>query len=426
MRDPVSKTRLRRKSKKAVYLVNNLLPNGVPRYAYNVQTFHAMRSKGAPMRSPMTRAPITKGWKRVLNNSELPLGTERARLRTYMKNKMKLTAAQKANYIKRLNNGESFNKIINTINRTTVPKTNFKSKPPFSNLIEGTTFMPIGNYQPNGKTMRAYIMQELADLEKRISTNVPKNYQAPTRELLKSAVIFFMEQYRQAERDLVSFERYMSVPIKAQHNALSSKQLNEEIKKVSPSYRERRTAPGISRVGGETLEKVAKAGMGIIFRKFSNLKAFSHWGDLFLVQRSHFFKKDLVQSRQKIIVAAMMRMMRLSFSQLNKKVQILMKNRRGKPLYRDSNVDMGEDDIIRHGAVGFAKKYLLPLTRAHKAAKTIQKVVRGGQVRNKIRKNANNLRKKVNRAEKLRSVVQASKKRKTPTPTPASSTRIKK
>jgi ketopantoate hydroxymethyltransferase len=78
------------------------------------------------MKSPMTRKPITKGWKRMFKNSELPLGTERARLRTYMKNKMKLTAAQKANYIKRLNNGESFNKIINTINRTTVPKTNFQ------------------------------------------------------------------------------------------------------------------------------------------------------------------------------------------------------------------------------------------------------------------------------------------------------------
>lgn len=69
--------------------------------------------------------------------------------------------------------------------------------------------------------------------------------------------------------------------------------------------------------------------------------------------------------------------------------------------------------------IEFAEKYLVPLTREYKAAKTIQKVVRGGQVRNKIRKNAN-------RAEKLRSVVQASKKRKTPTPTPASSTRIKK
>lgn len=106
-----------------------------------------------------------------------------------------------------------------------------------------------------------------------------------------------------------------------------------------------------------------------------------------------------------------MRAMRLSFSQLNKKVQILMKRRTGR-FYNDP--------------IEFAEKYLVPLTREHKAAKTIQKVVRGGQVRNKIRKNANNLRKKANRAEKLRSVVRASKKRKTPTPTPASSTRIKK
>lgn len=100
-----------------------------------------------------------------------------------------------------------------------------------------------------------------------------------------------------------------------------------------------------------------------------------------------------------------------NFSQLNKKVQILMRN---------------DTERLYNDPIEFAKKYLLPLTREHKAARTIQKVVRGGQVRNKIRKNVNNLREKVNRAEKLRSVVQASKKRKTPTPTPASSKRIKK
>jgi hypothetical protein len=149
---------------------------------------------------------------------------------------------------------------------------------------------------------------------------------------------------------------------------------------------------GIRKTESETLEKVAKAGMGIISREF-------YRGDI---------KARLAHSRQKIIVTAMMRTMRLSFSQLNKKVQILMKSETG--------------ELYKH-PIEFANKYLLPLSREHKAAKTIQKVVRGGQVRNKIRKNANNLREKVNRAEKLRSVVQASKKRKTPTPTPASKKR---
>ena len=395
MRDPVYHTRIRRKSKKAVYLVNNLLPNGVPRQTYNVRTFHAMRRAGVPMKSPMTRKPITKGWKRVLKNSELPLGTERARLRTYMKNKMKLTAAQKANYIKRLNNGESFNEIINTINRTTVPKTNFKSPPPYrksqwlksiGDPLNNVTIMT----KEQGKILRTYIMQELADLVGRISKNVPKVYQARTKKLVKYAMDYFVREGRQAERDLIT----VGGP-------------------SSPDFFKK----GIRKTQGETFEKVAKAGMGIISRHFSIWLTKNpypefdevpvHWG-LGVVDD---IEEQLVHSRQKIIVTAMMRAMRLSFSQLNKEVQNLMK-RETRFVYRDP--------------IQFAKKYLLPLTREHKAAKTIQKVVRGGQVRNKIRKNVNNLRKKVNRAEKLRSVVQASKKRKTPTPTPASSTRIKK
>jgi len=389
MRDPVYHTRIRRKSKKAVYLVNNLLPNGVPRQTYNVRTFHAMRRAGVPMKSPMTRKPITKGWKRVLKNSELPLGTERARLRTYMKNKMKLTAAQKANYIKRLNNGESFNKIINTINRTTVPKTNFKSKPPFTKKLKKIGY-PIPQFlnksvmittKEQGKILRTYIMQELADLEKRISTNVPNEYQERTRKLLEYAVDSFGEEYREAEKDLLSSFGF---------------------------------SRGIRKTQGETLEKVAKAGMGIISRQFSYLFDFARdWGprknfreilNNYVRDARHDIEERLFHSRQKIIVTAMMRTMRLSFSQLNKNVQIFMKRRTGR-FYNDP--------------IEFAEKYLVPLTREYKAAKTIQKVVRGGQVRNKIRKNAN-------RAEKLRSVVQASKKRKTPTPTPASSTRIKK
>lgn len=349
------------------------------------------------MISPWTRKPITKGWKRVLKNSELPLGTERARLRTYMKNKMKLTAAQKANYIKRLNNGESFNKIINTINRTTVPKTNFKSKPPFSNKLKKIGY-PIPQFlnksvmittKQQGKILRTYIMQELADLEKRISTNVPNEYQERTRKLLKYVVDDFVEQYREAEKDLLRMDVHGWTFL----------------------------SRGIKKTQGETLEKVAKAGMGIISRQFSYLFDFArdwglglkNWSTVRDVSRD--IEEQLVHSRQKIIVTAMMRAMRLSFSQLNKKVQILMK--------------LGKREFY-NDPIEFAEKYLVPLSREHKAAKTIQKVVRGGQVRNKIRKNANNLRKKANRAEKLRSVVRASKKRKTPTPTPASSTRIKK
>tara|TARA_B100000405_G_C16668453_1_gene404873 strand:- start:47 stop:946 length:900 start_codon:yes stop_codon:yes gene_type:complete len=299
-----------------------------------------------------------------------------------MKNKMKLTAAQKANYIKRLNNGESFNEIINTINRTTVPKTNLKSKPPYT--ISKVMIMT----KEQGKILRTYIMQELADLEKRISTNVPNEYQERTRKLLEYVVDSFGEEYREAEKDLLSSFGF---------------------------------SRGIRKTQGETLEKVAKAGMGIISREFSYLFDFArdprknfreilnNWRNVRDASRD--IEERLFHSRQKIIVTAMMRTMRLSFSQLNKKVQILMKRRTGR-FYNDP--------------IEFAQKYLVPLTREYKAAKTIQKVVRGGQVRNKIRKNANNLRKKANRAEKLRSVVRASKKRKTPTPTPASSTRIKK
>ncbi len=391
MRDPVYNTRIRRKSKKAVYLVNNLLPNGVPRQTYNVRTFHRMKRAGVPMKSPVTRRPITKGWKRMFKNSELPLGTERARLRTYMKNKMKLTAAQKANYIKRLNNGESFNKIINTINRTTVPKTNFKSKPPFSKKLLASigypTPYPLLSDQAKmrtqygygemmteerGKILRTHIMQELADLEKRISTNVPKEFEAQTRTLVKHVMEDFVDQYQAAETDIHRIHSNIWSPF-------------------SPDFLIQLKL-GIRKTESETLEKVAKAGMGIISREF-------YRGDI---------KARLAHSRQKIIVTAMMRTMRLSFSQLNKKVQILMKSETG--------------ELYKH-PIEFANKYLLPLSREHKAAKTIQKVVRGGQVRNKIRKNANNLREKVNRAEKLRSVVQASKKRKTPTPTPASKKR---
>jgi hypothetical protein len=308
-----------------------------------------------------------------------------------MKNKMKLTAAQKANYIKRLNNGESFNKIINTINRTTVPKTNFKSKPPFSKKLLASigypTPYPLLSDQAKmrtqygygemmteerGKILRTHIMQELADLEKRISTNVPKEFEAQTRTLVKHVMEDFVDQYQAAETDIHRIHSNIWSPF-------------------SPDFLIQLKL-GIRKTESETLEKVAKAGMGIISREF-------YRGDI---------KARLAHSRQKIIVTAMMRTMRLSFSQLNKKVQILMKSETG--------------ELYKH-PIEFANKYLLPLSREHKAAKTIQKVVRGGQVRNKIRKNANNLREKVNRAEKLRSVVQASKKRKTPTPTPASKKR---
>jgi hypothetical protein len=411
MRDPVFDTRIRRKSKKAVYLVNNLKPDGVPSRAYNVRTFHGMRRAGVPMKSPMTRKPITKGWKRMFKNSELPLGTERARLRTYMKNKMKLTAAQKANYIKRLNNGESFNKIINTINRTTVPKTNFKSKPPFSKKLFASIGFPT-SYPPDFrrriKRLRTHIMQELADLEKRISTNVPKVYEARMRTLVKYVMEDFVDQYQAAERDMYSIyelHKYMNI-----YNIWSpfSSDFLIQLKL------------GIRKTESETLEKVAKAGMGIISRQFSIWFTKAGYPDP-APEFWSFIVKDieahLVHSRQKIIVTAMMRTSRNTnkFSQLNKKVQILMKSETG--------------ELYKH-PIEFVKKYLLPLTREHKAVKTIQKVVRGGQVRNKIRKNANNLREKLNRAEKLRSVVQASKKRKTPaskkSKTPASSTRIKK
>ena len=393
MRDPVFDTRIRRKSKKAVYLVNNLKPDGVPSRAYNVRTFHGMRRAGVPMKSPMTRKPITKGWKRMFKNSELPLGTERARLRTYMKNKMKLTAAQKANYIKRLNNGESFNKIINTINRTTVPKTNFKSKPPFSRKLLASIGWGQGMSDARAKRLRTYIMQELADLEKRISMNVPKVYEARMRLLVQVVVGYFVDQYQAAESDL--------------NRIVNGSQTRQKF------YRP------------EILEKVAKAGMGIISRLVSTyISLISKAGYPYTVHgevhHPEFWDYEinigahLVHSRQKIIVTAMMWKAK-NFSQLNKKVQILMRNDKER-LYNDP--------------IEFAKKYLLPLTREHMAARTIQKVVRGGQVRNKIRKNANNLREKLNRAEKLRSVVQASKKRKTPaskkSKTPASSTRIKK
>ena len=394
MRDPVFDTRIRRKSKKAVYLVNNLKPNGVPSRAYNVRTFHGMKRAGAPMKSPMTRKPITKGWKRMFKNSELPLGTERARLRTYMKNKMKLTAAQKANYIKRLNNGESFNEIINTINRTTVPKTNFKSKPPFSKKL----FASIGYGRIFGaartKRLRTYIMQELADLEKRISTNVPKVHEARTRTLVRYAMDHFVDQYQAAERDLVGLVHGSQKLTERGGDWWS--QLGLEMLKTTPT---------------EILEKVAKAGMGIILREFSRLIRFTKAinPEIHAELENDMLKdieKRLRHSRQKIIVTVMMRTSRNTnkFSQLKKIVKIKIWKTRSK-LYNDP--------------IEFAKKYLLPLSREHKAAKTIQKVVRGGQVRNKIQKNAN-------RAEKLRSVVQASKKRKTPTPTPASSKRIKK
>jgi hypothetical protein len=328
---------------------------------------------------------------------------------------MKLTAAQKANYIKRLNNGESFNKIINTINRTTVPKTNFKSKPPFSKKLLKSigypTSYPLLSDQAKmrtqygygemmteerGKILRTHIMQELADLEKRIFTNVPKVYEARMRTLVQVVVGVFVNQYEAAETDIHRI-----------HNNIWSP--------FSPDFLIQLKL-GIRKTESETLEKVAKAGMGIISRQFSIWFTKAGYPNP-APEFWSFIVKDiearLAHSRQKIIVTAMMRTSRNTnkFSQLNKKVQILMKSETG--------------ELYKH-PIEFANKYLLPLSREHKAAKTIQKVVRGGQVRNKIRKNANNLREKVNRAEKLRSVVQASKKRKTPTPTPASSKRIKK
>jgi hypothetical protein len=251
-------------------------------------------------------------------------------------------------------------------------------------------------------------MQELADLEKRISTNVPKVYEARMRTLVKYVMEDFVDQYQAAERDMYSIyelHKYMNI-----YNIWSpfSSDFLIQLKL------------GIRKTESETLEKVAKAGMGIISRQFSIWFTKAGYPDP-APEFWSFIVKDieahLVHSRQKIIVTAMMRTSRNTnkFSQLNKKVQILMKSETG--------------ELYKH-PIEFVKKYLLPLTREHKAVKTIQKVVRGGQVRNKIRKNANNLREKLNRAEKLRSVVQASKKRKTPaskkSKTPASSTRIKK
>ena len=206
------------------------------------------------MKSPMTRKPITKGWKRVLKNSELPLGTERARLRTYMKNKMKLTAAQKVNYIKRLNNGESFNKIINTINRTTVPKTNFKSKPPFSKKLLASIGRRQGMGAARAKRLRTHIMQELADLEKRISTNVPKVYEARMRTLVRDVMEDFVDQYQAAETDL---NRIVNGSQKLTKRGGDWWGLGFRVKG--------------SKTRAEILEKVAKAGMGIISRHFSDL-----------------------------------------------------------------------------------------------------------------------------------------------------------
>jgi hypothetical protein len=320
-----------------------------------------------------------------------------------MKNKMKLTAAQKANYIKRLNNGESFNKIINTINRTTVPKTNFKSKPPFSRKLLASIGWGQGMSDARAKRLRTHIMQELADLEKRISMNVPKVYEARMRLLVQVVVGYFVDQYQAAESDL---NRIVN----------GSKKLT----KRGGDWWSQLGLTIVLRTRPEILEKVAKAGIRIISRLVSTYISISKSGYPYTVHgevhHPEFWDYEinigahLVHSRQKIIVTAMMWKAK-NFSQLNKKVQILMRN---------------DTERLYNDPIEFAKKYLLPLTREHKAARTIQKVVRGGQVRNKIRKNVNNLREKVNRAEKLRSVVQASKKRKTPTPTPASSKRIKK
>ena len=125
-------TKLRKIPKKrAVYIPNNLPANSAPRTVYHVsglkKYLNSKMTNNPP--SPATRKPLTFPWYKKLYTKDEIEASKHARsnkfkLINHMKTRKHLSSKQKLEYLNRLKNGESLNKIVNNINRLTIPKRN--------------------------------------------------------------------------------------------------------------------------------------------------------------------------------------------------------------------------------------------------------------------------------------------------------------
>ena len=117
--------------KRAVYIPNNLPSNSAPRTVYNVsglkKYLNSKMTNHPP--SPATRKPLTYPWyKKLYTKNEIEASkhtrSNKLKLINHMKTRKTLYKPQKLEYLKRLKNGESLNKIVNNINKCTKPKKN--------------------------------------------------------------------------------------------------------------------------------------------------------------------------------------------------------------------------------------------------------------------------------------------------------------
>lgn len=120
---------------KAVYIPSNLPNNGSPRTIYHrdglYKYLNSKHTNNPP--SPATRKPIAYPWfKDLYTKEEIEASkhkrSNRYKLIDYMKSRKSLSSKQKLEYLNRLKNGESLNKLVNNINGLTVPKKNVYSK----------------------------------------------------------------------------------------------------------------------------------------------------------------------------------------------------------------------------------------------------------------------------------------------------------
>jgi len=114
-----------------VYIQNNLPANSAPRTVYHVsglKKYLNLQKTNHP-KSPATRKRLTHPWyKKLYTKNEIEASkhtrSNKFKLVNHMKTRKRLSSQQKLEYLKRLKNGESLNKIVNNINKCTEPKKN--------------------------------------------------------------------------------------------------------------------------------------------------------------------------------------------------------------------------------------------------------------------------------------------------------------
>jgi hypothetical protein len=124
---------LRKVPKKyTVYIPSNLPNNGSPRTVYDRRGLskYFNNQTTRPPRSPMTRKPVNprEYWSNLYTKEELDAykhkKSNKYKLVEHMKTRKHLSANQKVQYLNQLKNGKKINNLINTINRSTIPKQN--------------------------------------------------------------------------------------------------------------------------------------------------------------------------------------------------------------------------------------------------------------------------------------------------------------